>query len=90
MLHVNRLGGLTIAVSENTYINQIAQRTVLSEDALSVLVPVMENVMGWNPMRIREFFEAQGFALREWDKVQTDSLTICPLPAAPQMLAVEA
>jgi len=90
MLHVNRLGGLTIAVSENTYINQIAQRTVLSEDALSVLVPIMENVMGWNPARIREFFEFHGFALREWDKVQTDSLTICPLPAAPQMVAAEA
>jgi 2-hydroxy-3-keto-5-methylthiopentenyl-1-phosphate phosphatase len=90
MLHVNRLGGLTIAVSENTYINQIAQRTVLSDDALSVLVPVMESIMNWNPSRIREFFEAHGFALREWDKTQTDSLTICPLPAAAQMLVAEA
>jgi 2-hydroxy-3-keto-5-methylthiopentenyl-1-phosphate phosphatase len=90
MLHVNRLGGLTIAVSENTYINQIAQRTVLSDDALSVLVPVMESIMNWNPSRIREFFEAHGFALREWDKTQTDSLTICPLPAAAQMVAAEA
>jgi hypothetical protein len=41
MMHVNRLDGLTIAVSENKYINQIAQRTVLSDDALSVLVPVL-------------------------------------------------
>src|ERR1700689_4727787 len=40
MLHVNRLGGLTIAVSENKFITQIAARTVLSDDALSVLVPV--------------------------------------------------
>jgi len=31
MLHVNRLDGLTIAVSENRYITQIAQRTVLSD-----------------------------------------------------------
>jgi 2-hydroxy-3-keto-5-methylthiopentenyl-1-phosphate phosphatase len=90
MLHINRLGGLTIAVSENTYINQIAQRTVLSDDALSVLIPVMESIVGWNSMRIREFFEAQGFALREWDKVQTDSLTICPLPAAAPAFAAEA
>jgi HAD superfamily phosphoserine phosphatase-like hydrolase len=89
MLHVNRLGGLTVAVSENQYINQIARRTVLSDDALSVLVPVMESIVGWNSARIREFFEAQGFALREWDKVQTDSLTICPLPANPPMLAGE-
>jgi phosphoserine phosphatase len=80
MLHVNRLGGLTIAVSENAYINQIARRTVLCDDALSVLVPVLESVLGWNSARIREYFEAQGFALREWDKVQTDTLTITALP----------
>jgi phosphoserine phosphatase len=76
MMHVNRLDGLTIAVSENRYINQIARRTVLSDDALSVLVPVLETIAGWSPTRIREFFEAHGFALREWEKVQTDSLTI--------------
>src|ERR1700690_2014798 len=37
MLHVNRLDGLTIAVSENRYLSPIAARTVLSDDALSVL-----------------------------------------------------
>ena len=40
MLHVNRLDGLTIAVSENKFINQIARRTILSDDAVSVLVPI--------------------------------------------------
>ncbi len=88
MMHVNRLAGLTIAVSENEYINQIAQRTVLSDDALSVLVPVLETIAGWTPARIREFFEGHGFILREWDKVQTDTLTICPLaPPAPAAAA---
>ena len=82
MLHVNRLDGLTIAVSQNKYINQIAQRTVLSDDALSVLIPVLESIAGWTPMRIREFFELHGFALREWEKVQTDSLTILPVSGA--------
>jgi len=82
MMHVNRLDGLTIAVSENKYINQIAQRTVLSDDALSVLVPVLDTIVGWTPLRIREFFEGHGFVLREWDKVQTDSLTICRVPDA--------
>jgi HAD superfamily phosphoserine phosphatase-like hydrolase len=77
MLHVNRLDGLTIAVSENKYINQIARRTILSDDALSVLVPILEDIAGWNSTRIRALFEAHGFVLREWDKVQTDSLTIC-------------
>ncbi|HLK64140.1 MAG TPA: HAD-IB family phosphatase [Bryobacteraceae bacterium] len=79
MLHVNRLDGLTIAVSENKFITQIARRTVLSDDALSVMVPILEQIAGWDSMRIRAFFEAHGFALREWDKVQTDSITISSL-----------
>jgi len=76
MLHVNRLDGLTIAVSENKFITQIAARTVLSDDALSVLIPVLEDIVGWNSTRIRTFFKAHGFVLRDWEKVRTDSLTI--------------
>jgi len=76
MLHVNRLEGLTIAVSENKYITQIARRTILSEDALSVLIPILEDILGWNSVRIRALFESHGFLLQEWDKVRTDSLTI--------------
>ncbi len=41
MLHVNRLDGLTIAVSENRYLTPIASRTILSENACSVLVPMV-------------------------------------------------
>ena len=76
MLHVNRLEGLTIAVSENKYITQIAKRTILSDDALSVLVPILEDIVGWDARRIRALFEAYGFVLQDWDKVRTDSLTI--------------
>ncbi len=76
MLHVNRLDGLTIAVSENKYITQIARRTVVSDDALSVLIPVLEEICGWNATRVRGLFEANGFVLREWDKVRTDAITI--------------
>jgi 2-hydroxy-3-keto-5-methylthiopentenyl-1-phosphate phosphatase len=76
MLHVNRLEGLTIAVSENKYITQIARRTILGDDALSVLIPVLEDTLGWNSTRIRAWFESHGFVLHEWDKVRTDSLTI--------------
>lgn len=88
MLHVNRLDGLTIAVSENRYLTQIARRTILGDDALGVLVPILEEIVGWNAIRIRAFFEAHGFVLREWDKMRTDSLTIgraltLPSAAAP-------
>lgn len=77
MLHLNRLSGLTIAVSENRYITQIATRTILSDDALSVLIPILEDIAGWDTLAIRRLFESHGFVLREWDKVRTDSLTIC-------------
>jgi HAD superfamily phosphoserine phosphatase-like hydrolase len=78
MLHVNRLDGLTIAVSENRYINQVAARTVLSDDALSVLIPILEDVLHWDGAKIRSFFESHGFSVHEWDKVRTDMITISP------------
>jgi 2-hydroxy-3-keto-5-methylthiopentenyl-1-phosphate phosphatase len=81
MLHVNRLDGLTIAVSENKYLTPIARRTILSEDACSVLVPVLEDLFGWNSTGIRAFFESHGLALQEWDKIRTDSITLCPTAA---------
>lgn len=77
MLHVNRLGGATIAVSENRYITPIATRTVLSDDALSILVPILEDVLRWDSGRIRSFFEVHGFALHQWDKIRTDNITLC-------------
>ena len=76
MLHVNRLEGMTIAVSENKYLTQIAKRTVLSDNALSILIPIMEDVLGWSSSRIRLYMEQQGFILQEWEKVQTDTVTI--------------
>ncbi len=76
MLHVNRCDGLTIAASEARHITQIARRTVLSEDALSVLVPLLEEIVGYAPVRIRRLFEQHGRLIQEWDRVRTDWLTI--------------
>jgi predicted HAD superfamily phosphohydrolase len=72
MLHVNNRDGFTIAVSDAKYVAGIARRTVISDNALSVLVPILEDVMGWDAARIRRLFEAHGLVLREWDKVRTD------------------
>lgn len=78
MFHTNRLGGLTIAVSENKYISQVATRIVLSDDALAVTVPILEEVIGWDPPRIKQYLENEGFVIREWDKLQTDTLVLDP------------
>ncbi|MGE0884829.1 MAG: HAD-IB family phosphatase [Blastocatellales bacterium] len=77
MLHVNRLDGFTVAVSENKYIAPIAKRMILSEDALSPLIPVLEEIVGLQgPLGIRLLFESYGLQIQEWDKVKTDRLTI--------------
>jgi len=76
MLHVNRGDGLTIAASEARHIAQIARRTVISDDALSVLIPILEEICGYDQSQIRLVFEEQGLLIQEWDRVRTDWLTI--------------
>lgn len=77
MLHVNRRDGYTIAVSENQFITPIARRSILSDDALSPLIPVLEDIIGIDdPAGIRAFFEPHGLQIQEWNKVRTDWLTI--------------
>jgi 2-hydroxy-3-keto-5-methylthiopentenyl-1-phosphate phosphatase len=76
MMHVNQHDGLTIAVSEAQFITKVAQRTVLSDNAMSVLIPVLEEVLRWDSPKIRRFFTARGLTVREWDKSRTDMLTI--------------
>ena len=78
MLHVNRRDGFTIAVSENKYLAPIAKRSVISDSALAILVPILEEVVGWDQHSIRNLFEAKGLLIQQWDKVQTDVLTIVP------------
>ncbi len=76
MLHVNRDSGLTIAVSETRDVTQIARRTVLSSNALAMLVPILEEVAGWEQPEIHAFFEGNGFLVREWARARTDWLTL--------------
>ncbi|MBI1984125.1 MAG: haloacid dehalogenase-like hydrolase [Acidobacteria bacterium] len=76
MLHVNARDGFTIAVSESKRVTQIARRTVLSANALAMLIPILEEILGWARPRIRKFFESFGFLLPEWDRVETDWVTV--------------
>jgi HAD superfamily phosphoserine phosphatase-like hydrolase len=78
MLQVNRRDGFTIAVSETKLVAQIAKRTVLSDNALATLVPILEDIAGWQRMQIRQLFDAYGFLIQGWDRVQTDWVTLRP------------
>jgi HAD superfamily phosphoserine phosphatase-like hydrolase len=78
MLHVKMRDGFTIAVSEAKHVSQVARRTVLSTNALAVLGPILEETVGWERARIRQFFESYGILIQEWDSVRTDWLTLRP------------
>jgi phosphoserine phosphatase len=76
MLHLNNHDGFTIAVSENHQLARIARSTVLSESAFGILVPILDQILGWRPGQIRRLFEAHGLVLEQWEKARTDRVTV--------------
>jgi len=85
MLHVNNHDGFTIAVSENRQLARIARTTMLSDNAFSVTVPVLDQILDWRAGAIRELLERNGLTLHAWEKARTDRVQIgdapSPLPA---------
>ncbi len=76
MLHVNNGDGFTIAVSENSQLARIARSVVLSDNACSVLLPVLDQVLGMRPAEIRAVLEANGLVLDDWERARTDRVQI--------------
>jgi HAD superfamily phosphoserine phosphatase-like hydrolase len=87
MLHVNNRDGFTIAVSENTQLARIAKSTVLSDDAFSITVPILEQRLGWGSSAIRSLFEIHGLRLHEWDKARTDRVIVRDSSFPPEAVA---
>jgi HAD superfamily phosphoserine phosphatase-like hydrolase len=85
MLHVNHGDGFTIAVSENRQLARIAKCTVLSDNACSILVPVLDQVLGMRVAEIRQFLESHGLMLDDWERARTDRVLIREAPQAPAL-----
>jgi HAD superfamily phosphoserine phosphatase-like hydrolase len=83
MLHVNNRGGFTIAVSENRQLARIARSTVVSDNAFSILVPILDQVLNWETRRIRDVFESYGLTLDGWERDRTDRVQISELLNCP-------
>jgi HAD superfamily phosphoserine phosphatase-like hydrolase len=81
MLHVNNRGGFTIAVSENQQLARIARSTVLSDNAVSILIPILDQVMQWETRRIRDLLESCGLSLTGWERERTDRIKISEILA---------
>lgn len=76
MLHVNNHDGFTIAVSENKQLARIARSTVISDNAFSIMVPILDQLFHWRTGEIRELFERYGLTLKEWEKDRTDRVKV--------------
>ena len=84
MLHVNNHDGFTIAVSENKQLARIAKSTVLSDNAFSIMVPILDQLLHWRTGSIRDLFESYGLTLNEWERDRTDRVKISELLALHQ------
>jgi HAD superfamily phosphoserine phosphatase-like hydrolase len=90
MLHVNNREGFTISVSENKQLARIAKSTVLSDNAFSIMVPILDQLLDWRAGQIRALFESNGLTLQEWEKERTDRVRIgeaAPISAEPEISA---
>ena len=83
MLHLNNRNGFTISVSENSELARIAKATVLSDNALSIAIPVLDQVLGWQPADIRTEIESRGLVLADWHQARTDRVRIVGTEAEP-------
>ena len=90
MLHVNNRDGFTIAVSENKQLARIAKSTVLSDNAFSIMVPILDQLLDWRTGDIRTLFESYGLTLNEWEKDRTDRVTISEIQPNDTPAAAEA
>ena len=88
MLHVNNGDGFTIAVSENRQLSRIAKTKVISDNACSVLVPMLHQVLRLRTSEIRELFESNGMVLHDWERGRTDRVMILETPSAMPMPAM--
>ena len=84
MLHVNNADGFTIAASENRHLARIARATVLSDNAFSILVPILHQVLGMRTPQIRALIESHSMVLHDWERARTDRVEIGETPAPPR------
>jgi HAD superfamily phosphoserine phosphatase-like hydrolase len=76
MLHVKSYQGYTITVSPAPYMGHICRRSVLSDNVLAILVPILQDLFKYDEGKVREFFEKRGHTVLEWNRADTEWLDI--------------
>ncbi len=76
MLHIRSYNGYTITVSPAPYMGHICRRSVISDNVLSILVPILADLLKYDQEQVRDFFEKRGHAILEWNRADTEWLDI--------------
>ena len=76
MLHVKSYQGYTITVSPAPYMGHICRRSVISDNVLSILVPILQDLLKYDEGSVRKFFEDRGHSILEWNRADTEWLDI--------------
>jgi len=76
MLHVKSYNGYTITVSPAPYMGHICRRSVISDNVLSILVPILQDLFKYDEGKVRKFFEDRKHIILEWNRADTEWLDI--------------
>lgn len=76
MLHVKSYQGYTITVSPAPYMGHICRRSVISDNVLSILVPILQDILKYDEASVRKFFEDRKHIILEWNRADTEWLDI--------------
>lgn len=76
MLHVKSYQGYTITVSPAPYMGHICRRSVISDNALAILVPILQDLLNYDQGKVRKFFEDRKHPILEWNRADTEWLDI--------------
>jgi len=68
MLHVMSYNGFPITVSPSPYMGHICRRSVISGNVLSILVPILEDLLKYDQEKVRAYFESKG--IQFWNGIE--------------------
>lgn len=72
ILYVRAYHGYTIAVTPTSYLGSICKKTIISNDSLSLLAPVLEDILGFSHEEVKSFFEKLGYPIQTWEKAKVE------------------
>jgi len=72
ILYVRAYHGYTIGVTPASYLGNICRKTIISNDSLSLLAPILENILGFSHQEVKEFYEKVGYPIQTWEKAKVE------------------